>query len=1072
MGQVITNAFEHYWQSSLAAEQPVVLDEFVLADIPNLDITAPIDPDTGLPPAGQIVHRQTVDQRGRVNSNAVAYSIVMDTTVGDFSFNAMFLRNKANGVIGMIVYKGRETKLKTDQTTGQTGNSLVKSMLMGYDQAAEATLTNVDAGTWQIDYAARLRGQDEDLRQLASQLYGHHTFIGDGFKVVQQDGAHQVTPGVAIVGGLRIELKQPEVIYPGTKPIGVWVDVHRAGSLLSEHQNHVTIITSVADLTDHVDGSGYQHYVAKLATVQADNTVVDGRGQDGGSGAGGIPDTFALWKRSMAEAGYNLVAGSFEQGGMLTSAVDVLLHMATGVAYTGAGPFPQDVPKGTNPASGGFVARHTEILRAHLTGDAGASLVGAGNGMSVQDSLDRLAATAVTDTDSLYRYKKIKTLPLAPPLVASIVAENGYGYMYPQSFSYDPAGNIYINFVANVGGLWVVKFDLSGAAVSAFKVDSPTHSEMAEVYEEDGILKYAAAEKGVLAIYDITNLPLGQSVQHPILIQNPDADYGGCRFGKGKFLIDERANALGVTNQRSRMFVHNTLTNKREQAVELPYSVVGPVGSAPYASLMQKVQGFAADSNNIYVSSGAYSSTPSEDLHYATGLSRLTLLGDLVGTGLIKSSYFMQYMTNLGLAVTRCENEGVAIGPDGLPHLLHIYQSAIPTTTTEGILISSVGDPYDFVDLRAGAIAPLAATGHGKSQDGLMNPYTGEVMDTLQKIFAYMQAADIQEYSFYSTSQPVLDLDGSVIPPTMLVKVYNPCNATMFYETIGFGSQTWWTGAVDSTTKNHVTYAGPTPDRNLANTLGGDRAGRKLTTASGATHIGSQAGQENTTGANTNYGQNAGRDATTATNQTNVGRGAGRFQIDGITANNFDTSTCIGLNSYVSGPNQVQLGGSGTTPYAYAALQIRSDERDKDDKVKIEGDLAVAFVRGLTSWFYKLDLRDDYVEEYEEQVGEDEEGNPIFDIFTRPIPKDGSKIRTRNHAGYLAQEVKVLMDTLGIDFGMYQDHLVNGGCDVKTLAYEQTIPFLSKALDVAFERLGEQNKRMDAIEARLTDGGL
>lgn len=281
MGQVITNAFEQYWQSSLAAEQPVVLDEFVLADIPNLDITAPIDPDTGLPPAGQIVYRQTVDQRGRVNSNAVAYSIVMDTTVGDFSFNAMFLRNKANGVIGMIVYKGRETKLKTDQTTGQTGNSLVKSMLMGYDQAAEATLTNVDAGTWQIDYAARLRGQDEDLRQLASQLYGHHTFIGDGFKVVQQDGGHQVTQGVAIVGGLRIELKQPEVIYPGTKPIGVWVDVHRAGSLLSEYQNHFTIITSVADLTDHVDGNGYQHYVAKLGTVQADNTVVDGRGQGG-----------------------------------------------------------------------------------------------------------------------------------------------------------------------------------------------------------------------------------------------------------------------------------------------------------------------------------------------------------------------------------------------------------------------------------------------------------------------------------------------------------------------------------------------------------------------------------------------------------------------------------------------------------------------------------------------------------------------------------------------------------------------------------------------------------------------
>ena len=343
MSQVITNAFEQYWQSSLAAEQPVVLDEFVLADIPNLDITSPIDPDTGLPPAGQIVYRQDVDQRGRVNNNAVAYSIVMDTAIGDFSFNAMYLRNKANGVVGMIVYKGRETKLKTNLPTAQTGNSLVKSMLMGYDQAAEATLTQVDAGTWQIDYAARLRGQDEDLRQLASQLYGHHTFIGDGFKAVQEGATYKVTQGVAIVGGLRIELQQPEVIYPGTKPIGVWVDVYRSGSLLSEHQNHFTIITSVADLTDHVDGNGYQHYVAKLATVQADSTVVDGRGQNGRGGAGAIPDTIALWKRAMAEAGYDLI-GQFGAKNTIQNAKQVLLSKdGTGV-YAWLGGLPKNVP--------------------------------------------------------------------------------------------------------------------------------------------------------------------------------------------------------------------------------------------------------------------------------------------------------------------------------------------------------------------------------------------------------------------------------------------------------------------------------------------------------------------------------------------------------------------------------------------------------------------------------------------------------------------------------------------------------------------------------------------------------
>ncbi len=380
MSQVITNAFEQYWQSSLAAEQPVVLDEFILADIPNLDITAPIDPDTVLPPESQIVHRQNVDQRGRINNNAVAYTIVMDTTVGDFSFNAMYLRNKQNGVIGMIVYKGRETKLKTDQTTGQTGNSLVKSMLMGYDQAAEATLTHVDAGTWQIDYAARLRGMDEDIRQLQADLYGHHTFVGDGFKVVETDGAFQVTPGVAIVGGLRVELKAPEVIHPGTKPLGVWVDVHRAGSLLSEHQNHVTIITSVADLTDHVDSNGYQHYVAKLGTILADSTIEDGRGSAGGGngGTGAIHDTFALWKRSMAEAGYDLI-GQFGTELTIENAKQVVLSKDEKAvcAWTGA------LPKYVGNEGGeeeGWVDVSNESLRASVT-----SFIGNYNALRLYD---------------------------------------------------------------------------------------------------------------------------------------------------------------------------------------------------------------------------------------------------------------------------------------------------------------------------------------------------------------------------------------------------------------------------------------------------------------------------------------------------------------------------------------------------------------------------------------------------------------------------------------------------------------------------------------------------------------
>lgn len=70
-------------------------------------------------------------------------------------------------------------------------------------------------------------------------------------------------------------------------------------------------------------------------------------------------------RRSYSEAGFTLrpKPESFKNGGTLTSATDVLLDHETGKAYSGAGPFPQDVLAGTNPTSGGYLNRSNELLR-------------------------------------------------------------------------------------------------------------------------------------------------------------------------------------------------------------------------------------------------------------------------------------------------------------------------------------------------------------------------------------------------------------------------------------------------------------------------------------------------------------------------------------------------------------------------------------------------------------------------------------------------------------------------------------------------------------------------------------
>lgn len=73
-----------------------------------------------------------------------------------------------------------------------------------------------------------------------------------------------------------------------------------------------------------------------------------------------VANSMSAWaalSRTYAESDLTLrpYVESFETGGTLNSAADVLLHKASGKAYAGVGPFPQNVVAETNPESVGFV---------------------------------------------------------------------------------------------------------------------------------------------------------------------------------------------------------------------------------------------------------------------------------------------------------------------------------------------------------------------------------------------------------------------------------------------------------------------------------------------------------------------------------------------------------------------------------------------------------------------------------------------------------------------------------------------------------------------------------------------
>ena len=169
-------------------------------------------------------------------------------------------------------------------------------------------------------------------------------------------------------------------------------------------------------------------------------------------------------------------------------------------------------------------------------------------------------------------------------------------------------------------------------------------------------------------------------------------------------------------------------------------------------------------------------------------------------------------------------------------------------------------------------------------------------------------------------------------------------------------------------------------------------------------------------------------------NCTAIGTGAmSAFTSFDSEANKIQNSIALGAWSKVTGSNQCQLGTSGVTTYAYGSVQDRSDERDKTDIRDTV--LGLDFITALRPVDFRWDYRDDYVEV--QDTGEvDAEGAPL-PLKVLRYEKDGSRKRKRFHHGLIAQEVKSVMDDLGVDFGGYQDHKINGGADVLTIGYAE-----------------------------------
>jgi hypothetical protein len=222
------------------------------------------------------------------------------------------------------------------------------------------------------------------------------------------------------------------------------------------------------------------------------------------------------------------------------------------------------------------------------------------------------------------------------------------------------------------------------------------------------------------------------------------------------------------------------------------------------------------------------------------------------------------------------------------------------------------------------------------------------------------------------------------------------------------------------------------------NTAIGSYALNVLTSGGDNTAVGYQAGDSvSTASGNTLVGYNAGSALTTSGFSTAIG-------LEAMLTGNFSNSLAVGFDAQVTGANYGRIGDANVDVYA-KSFNNTSDARDKADIQ--DTNLGLSFIMQLQPRMYRWDFRESYrspkplADAPKEEWDAWREANKLSNLT-----HDGTHKRTRFHQGLIAQEVKSVLDSMGVDFGGFRNSEVNGGDAQMGLEYIQFIAPLIKAV--------------------------
>ena len=160
MSTILTTAGLSLLAKAANGQAAVKIDKMYFAYHPGISAATPADPAWVVPSMANVKHVADIAGNGKVTSQKVVYTAILDASLGDWMFNWVGLFDSTNNVLIAVAYQNDQQKYKTNAL--EIGNTIYKNFAIQYNNAAALLGITLDAATWQVDISDKFASKNHD----------------------------------------------------------------------------------------------------------------------------------------------------------------------------------------------------------------------------------------------------------------------------------------------------------------------------------------------------------------------------------------------------------------------------------------------------------------------------------------------------------------------------------------------------------------------------------------------------------------------------------------------------------------------------------------------------------------------------------------------------------------------------------------------------------------------------------------------------------------------------------------------------------------------------------------------